>query len=228
MPAPTPSNEQARLSALLEYRLLDTAPETDFDDITALASQLCGVPIALMVLLDEGRQWFKSRRGVEVSETPRDHAFCAHAVLGRDPLVVEDASTDPRFVGNPLVTGEPHIRFYAGVPLVNPAGHALGTLCVIDRQPRKIEAGQLRALQILARQVVAQMELRRVAGALATTLENMQTLQRLLPVCAWCRKVRDDRGFWADVEDYLRTHAGTETSHGICPDCSERHFPPRR
>ncbi|MEO2035076.1 MAG: GAF domain-containing protein, partial [Planctomycetaceae bacterium] len=153
MKAPIPDSESARLDALRQYRLLDTSPEDAFDDITTLAAQICGVPIALMVLLDDDRQWFKSRVGLDAQQTSRDHAFCAHAILKDELLVVEDARSDDRFSSNPLVTGNPDIRFYAGAPLVNSEGHALGTLCVIDRKPRKLDSRKSSALEILARQV---------------------------------------------------------------------------
>lgn len=222
MQAAKPDNEAVRLQALREYALLDTDQEQAFDDLTALAASICGVPIALMVLLDDDRQWFKSRVGLDAAETPREQAFCAHAILGGDTLVVEDAAADVRFADNPLVTGEPRIRFYAGAPLVNPAGYPLGTLCVIDRQPRQLSDGQLDALERLARQVVGQMELRRVAASLAAALENVRTLNGLLPLCVWCKRVRDDSGYWERVDAYLREHTDAQVSQGVCPDCYAR------
>ena len=150
------------MAALQEYRILDTAAEQAYDDIVALAAYLCDVPIALITLVDESRQWFKSRLGLNEKETPRDVAFCAHAILQTEPLIVRDALKDRRFSDNALVTGSPHIRLYAGFPLVNPDGFALGTLCVIDRKPRRLSAEQKTAMQALARQVMALLELRRV------------------------------------------------------------------
>jgi two-component system, sensor histidine kinase len=160
--APHPRDESARIHALHAYAILDTPPDRAYDDIVALASAICGTPIALVSLVDRDRQWFKARLGLEAAQTPREHAFCAHALVNpAEVMVVNDARADARFRDNPLVTGQPHIRFYAGAPLVTPAGHALGTICVIDRTPRELPAPMVEALRALSRQVVAQLELRR-------------------------------------------------------------------
>jgi len=158
---PLPSNEAARLGALESYQILDTPAEQAYDDFTTLAARICGVPIALISLIDKDRQWFKSRLGLDPPETPREQAFCAHAIVDNQLLVVSDARRDRRFEGNPLVTGAPHIRFYAGAPLVTEEGHGLGTLCVIDSVPRQLTADQLASLQALSRQLMVQLELRR-------------------------------------------------------------------
>jgi hypothetical protein len=176
----------------------------------------------MISLVDEVRQWFKSRLGVEQQQTPREVAFCAHAILQDKPFIVRDATKDRRFAGSALVTGEPHIRFYAGIPLMNPEGLALGTLCVIDHQPRRLSAAQQKALQALSRQVMALLELRRVSARLANALEQVKTLQELLPICAWCKRIRDDKGYWDQVEAYFHKHTGADFTHGICPQCLEK------
>ncbi|MBN8480511.1 MAG: GAF domain-containing sensor histidine kinase [Xanthomonadales bacterium] len=159
--APIPRNESARLAALHSYAILDTAAEGAFDDITRIARMVCGTPIAVVNLIDAERQWFKSEIGLGVRETPLDPSICAHAILQDDLFVVPDTRLDERFRRNPLVTGDPKLRFYAGAPLLTPDGHALGTVCVLDLEPRTLDEAQLATLKALARQVMAQLELRR-------------------------------------------------------------------
>ena len=178
MEAPLPANETDRLAALYGLDVLDTEPEKDFDDIVALASHVCGVPMSLVSLLDTDRQWFKARVGTDLTETTRDLSFCAHAILGRDLLVVPDARQDARFADNPLVTEAGGIRFYAGAPLITSDGFGLGALCVIDSEPRRLDVEQLQALRALARQVTSQLELRRYAVTLANTTARLQELER--------------------------------------------------
>jgi signal transduction histidine kinase/DNA-binding response OmpR family regulator/HPt (histidine-containing phosphotransfer) domain-containing protein len=160
-----PDSEKLRLAALKEFQILDTLPEQEFDDIALLASQICETPIAAISLIDENRQWFKSRIGLPADETPRDHAFCDHAIKRDELFVVPDAAEDFRFSANPLVTKDPYIRFYAGAPLITSDGFKLGTLCVIDRKPRNLSGAQARALSALARSVMSLIEARNAAGA---------------------------------------------------------------
>ena len=160
--APKPMNESERLSALERYEVLDTAPERAYDDIVLLASQICGTPIALMGLVDADRVWHKSRIGVPVEEAPRDTSFCAHTILQTEPLIITDLAADERFADNPNVIGGPRLRFYAGAPLVSADGHAIGTLCALDTVPRALDDMQRNALAALSRQLVAQLELRRI------------------------------------------------------------------
>ena len=225
MKAPKPTNEQARLDALNDYNILDTAPEAAFDDIVKIASFICGTPTAIMSLIDSERQWFKARVGSSDSETPREQAFCAYTILEPKLLEVEDARKDSRFADNPLVTQSPNIRFYAGAPLLTSEGHALGSLCVIDQTPRRLNADQRDCLERLARQVMTVMELRRVSSKLADVAANVKTLSGMLPICAGCKKVRNDQGYWKQVEAYISEHTNATFSHGLCPQCSEAYFP---
>ncbi len=160
MNALLPPNEKRRLEVLWKHNLLDTPPEKPLDDLTELAATVCETPIALISLVDEKRQWFKSRIGLTEMETPREASFCSHAILQNEVMLVPDALKDPRFAGNPLVTGHPFIRFYAGAPLVTEEGCALGTLCVIDHKPRELSDKQVKALQTLARVTVSYLEMR--------------------------------------------------------------------
>ena len=180
------ADEARRLKALTKYRILDTDPEQAFDDLTLLASQICGTPIALISLVDENRQWFKSRVGLKLNETARNVSFCAHAIQQPGLFIVPDTLNDTRFHENALVLQDPHIRFYAGAPLLTREGDALGTLCVIDRQPRTLAQDQKEALEALRRQVEAQLELRRNLAELSLALEGIERLGALVPYCSTC------------------------------------------
>ncbi|MEM6675155.1 MAG: GAF domain-containing sensor histidine kinase [Planctomycetota bacterium] len=180
MEAALPKNEELRLGALAETGILDTGPEEDFDSVVRLVSQLLDVPIALVSLIDRDRQWFKACVGLDSRQTVRGSAFCAHAILGDGPLVVPDATKDERFRDNPMVVGQPHIRFYAGMPLVLEDGAALGTLCAIDQWPRTPTREQVQILQEQARVVVAQIELRRASRNLIEKNRELTRSNELL------------------------------------------------
>jgi anti-sigma regulatory factor (Ser/Thr protein kinase) len=201
------SQEAERLETLRKYRILDTKPEKAFDDLILLAAQIFKVPVALISLIDEDRQWFKSRIGVTMTETHRSVAFCAHAIQQPGLFVVPDARRDERFRENPFVVDDPYVRFYAGAPLITPEGHALGTICVLDKVPRDLSADEARALDALRRQTQAQLELRRnlieLESALAErdraeeqqatlvkelrkSLDKVDKLSELMPYCSAC------------------------------------------
>lgn len=209
---PLPSNEVQRLRTLRLYKVLDTESEKMLDDLTQLAANICETPVALISLVDQDRQWFKSKVGIKTSQTPRDLAFCAHAILDDKLFVVDDATRDSRFADHPLVTADPNVRFYAGAPLKVADGSALGTLCVIDRTPRHLSSDQLKALETLRHAVVTQLELRRA-------LEDFHSVQKMLKMCAWCRNVVDNDGSWRPLHRYVE---GVETvTHGMCPTCQK-------
>lgn len=194
MPVTKPPNEAARLAALERYAILDTEPEQSFDDLTLLASFICKTPVALISLIDGHRQWFKSRVGISVSETPREVAFCSTAIQQTEIFVVPDALQDERFRNNPFVVSDPHIRFYAGAPLINEDGYALGTICVVDQTPRELTPEERDALKALSRLVLAQMEFRRnlilLKEALSDrTKEEHEREQELLKVQATLMRV---------------------------------------
>ena len=157
-------DDVSRLRALADYRVLDTAAEEPFDNITQLTAKIFGTPISLVSLIDEHRQWFKSRHGLEARETPRDVSFCDHAVRSNQTLLVPDTHLDPRFAENPLRTGAPFVEFYAGIPLKTAGGHAIGTLCVIDHRPRALTPAQRATLDALALQAARLIDLRRVVA----------------------------------------------------------------
>ncbi|OWK45380.1 GAF domain-containing protein [Fimbriiglobus ruber] len=216
--------EAARLAALRRYEILDTPPETAFDDLARVAALACGTPIAVVSLIDEVRQWFKAKVGIDATETPRAVAFCDHAIRRPDEImVVPDATADTRFRNNPLVTGDTHIRFYAGAPLVTPDGYPLGTLCTIDRQARELTQEQADALGTLARQVVAQLELRReVTDLIRANAELRSALARrrlgdesVVTMCAWTQTMKLDSGRWVSVEEFLRDVVRVQVVHGI-------------
>ncbi|WNG21204.1 ATP-binding protein [Cystobacter fuscus] len=201
--APLPDNEQERLAALRSYAVLDTEPELSFDDVTHLASRICCTPMAAVVLVDETRQWFKSRQGVGIEGCSREEGFCAHAILQPEPFIIEDTTADARFRDNPFVTAPWSIRFYAGVPLINPQGHALGTVCVLDYTPRQLTPEQTRSLEALARQVVSLLELRRMnheqrrlIAELRASQERIDILQRTTHDAIWDWDLKANQLTW--------------------------------
>lgn len=219
MTAPLPANEEARLAALKAYDILNTPPEPLYDNIAQLTVQICGTPMATVTLVDRTCQWFKARVGIEDQGTPRDIAFCAHAILDTEPLIVPDAHKDERFVNSPLVTQAPFIRFYAGFPLSTAEGLSIGALCALDRRPRRLSAEQRSAMKALAKQVMALLDFRRVSRQLADALGQVKLLSGLLPMCAWCKRVRDDQGYWKQIEAFLQNSAEVDVTHSICPSC---------
>lgn len=225
MPAPLPANEAARLEALRRYHILDTDPEPAFDDLALLASSITGSPIATFTLIDEARQWFKSRVGLADQETERDAAFCGYTILSDEVMVVPDATRDARFADNRLVVGDPGIRFYAGAPVRSREGVNVGTVCVIDRQPRlALLEHQRLALEAIARQASALLELRRTAADLADVLRDIGSLSRLLPICGNCRRIREGDGAWRTAEETLQA-SGATFSGALCPDCFRKDYP---
>lgn len=182
-PAPIPANDHQRLEDLYRYDILDTEAEVEFDDFTRLAARICGVPMALISLVDKDRQWFKSRFGFEAKQGPRDISFCGHAVVDTEVFEIPDATKDERFVDNPAVIGNPNIRFYAGAPLLTKGGNAIGTLCVIDSQPNKLSSQQIESLEALSRQIVRRLDLMLVVRRqkeLNFELDRQRNFQKLL------------------------------------------------
>lgn len=211
----TKETEQNRLKTLQLYNIMDTVAEKAFDDLTRLASVICETPICLISLVDDKRQWFKSRIGLDAIETPLEQAFCAHAIQHNEIMIVEDATKDPRFADNPLVTGSPNIRFYAGAPLQVQDGTRLGTLCVIDEKSRVLTNTQLEALEILKDSIVTLLEFRKAQ-------HDITAMEKILPMCAWCKSIEVTKGdgtTWVPLHNYVAD--STTISHGICPSCRD-------
>lgn len=206
-------DEANRIKTLKMYNLLDSAAEDAFDQLTNLAANVCGTSMSLVSLVDLDRQWFKSRVGVSLSETPRNIAFCSETIKNREPMIVPDALSDSRFSNNPLVLDEPNIRFYAGVPLSVSNGETLGTLCVLDSRPRELSDTQLLSLIAIANSVRNLIELRHKA-------ELLEKMEQLLPICSWCQAVRREDETWQPLDEYLSEQS--KVTHGICPDCLEK------
>ena len=226
MRAPDHPYEGERLRALREYQILGTQREDSYDDLVDLAATLTSCPMSVVSLVDADRQWFKACFGVTQRETSRDISLCAHAILTPElPLIVHDTWKDPRFANNANVHGDPFIRFYAGVSLVGSSGLPLGTLCVMDHQPRQLTEVQIKQLTSLAKQVTQLMELRRVGAQLVRALEQVKTLEGLLPICCQCKSIRTDEGEWMRLEGYVMSRTPAVFTHGFCPDCAKKLFP---
>ena len=215
-PAPLPDNEATRLRALQSYEILDTAAEVAFDELTGLAALICKTPSALITLIDEKRQWFKSRHAFDQTETPRELAFCAHTIVQGDVFEVRDASRDDRFANNPLVTSGPKIRFYAGAPIVTPAGAAIGSIAVIDYVPRRLEDDQKEALRALSHQVVTQLELRRRLAEERRLLRE-SSLDAIITI--------DDRGLILELNRVAEKMFGHDRSAAIGRELAELVIP---
>ena len=214
--------EAERLAALHSYNILDTAREDAFDYLTYLAALTCRMPIALVSLIDAHRQWSKSSFGTKLAETPREIAFCNQAINGTDVLIVPDTLADERFANNPLVVSRPFIRFYAGAPIITPSGDALGTLCVMDHEPRVLKDDHKRTLQALAELAMTLLELRRRSDQLFEMFIRVQRLSGLLPICSSCKKIRNDTEYWNQIKTYIREHSDDDFTHCVCPECAEK------
>ena len=234
MPFPMPPDEAARLASLRELGILDTAPEQIYDDVVALASAICGTPIALINFVDAERQWGKALVGLESSEAPRDASFCARTIMLDDLLVVPDTLADPAWATNPQVTGKPGLRFYAGAPIRDEHGNALGSVCVADRAPRELDPTQLDALRILARQTASHLELRRSSAELRrlavhdalTGLPNRTLLfDRLSLALAQRGRSGDKVGvLFCDLDDFktINDHHGHDAGDAVLRAVAER------
>ena len=222
--AVVPADEQERLQALHDLSILDTGREQAYDDMTQLAAQICGTPVSAVTFVDHDRQWFKSSVGFLPDSTDREVSFCAHTILDTDIFEVRDARRDARFADNPLVVGDPFIRFYAGVPLRTITGRSVGALCVIDHRPRRLNDDQREALSALARSVSHFLELRQATRRLQESLHDLKTLSGLIPICMHCKNIRSDAGYWKSVERYVENNSTARFSHCICPTCLEQYY----
>lgn len=202
--APLPPDEAERLASLLKMQILDTPAEDRFDRLTRLANKHFNAPFSMITLLDEERQWFKSTRGHQIPETPRAVAFCGYTILQDAPLVVEDASTDPRFFDNPVVTGELNIRFYAGIPLRNLEGHRVGTFCILDQQPRRLDLEETMSLHDLAACAESELQLLRLTQSEIELLSEMDSLRRKASVDALTRCWNEESMTEILVKEHLR------------------------
>lgn len=223
MKPPTPADEQERLEALEAWRILDSGSDDAFDDLVEIATAMFDTPVGLVSLIGKDRQWFKARKGVAQEESPREYSVCAHAILDpENPFVAPDFREDERFRDNPLLEAA-GLRSYVGVPLVDTDGMPLGSICVMDTEPLDDVADlddKLDVLRRLSRQAMRLIEHRAVSGRLAEALEAVERLETLVPICAWCDRIRDDEDYWRSVDEFLKSQ-GIDLTHGICPSCLE-------
>lgn len=226
--APIPPNDLERLQELYNYKVLDTNSEDIFDNITALAAKICDSKICLVSLVDRNRQWFKSAHGLDAKETPRDISYCGHAIMGNDVFIVEDANKDERFCDNPLNLGEPHVRFYAGAPLITPNGNRIGTLCVIDHEPKTLSPYQIETLQVLAQNVVNILELNIKSVELEKHKEQSQNIQEISQTGGWELDLETNFVFWSDqIYHIYKIPLGTPTKKIDGVACYAEHEQPR-
>jgi len=229
MITPIPHNEDARLAALDTYKILDTASEPEYDNIAQLAAKICNTRMSNVAFIDKDRKWYKAKFGTESEFAPRAISICSHTILGSEPLIINDTLEDPVFRNIGMVTKPPHVRFYAGFPLININGFALGTLCVIDTEPKELDETQLSTLKVLTNHLTTLLELRRDSARLRIALkeksdafEKINQLTGILPICSYCKSIRDDDEYWHQVDEFLATHTDASFTHGCCPSCLEK------
>ena len=216
-----------RLTTLHRYQILDSVSERTYDDIVKLAAHIFEAPIAAILHIENEQHALKTSVGVRGAELflLNTNTFCQETMAEPDVTVVEDTVCDERFAHNPLVTSGPQIRFYAGAPLAMPDGLGLGSLCVMDTKPRRVTRREKEMLQSLARMVMTTMDLQRVSDALASEVLKVKNLAGLLPICAGCKNIRNDGGYWQRVESYVQENSEAEFTHGMCPGCAGKYFP---
>lgn len=209
--------ERKRLHVLELYDIMDSTARETLDGLVRLAARICGTEMSLISMVGEEQQEFRAAYGTDLEQTPREHSFCQHLLGSRDVMTIDDAREAALFRDNPLVTGEPHIRFYAGAPLEVEPGIVLGTLCVLDTSPKTLDAGQRESLEVLRDCVVTQLRYQRARA-------EMHALEHVMPFCAWCRRIRvearDGNIEWKSTEDFVQERE--PVTHGICPDCAEQ------
>ena len=218
---PTPENEQERVELLRKLDILDSLAESSYDFIVGVASRLFDSPVAFISFLDENRQWFKATVGLEVKETPREVAFCNYTILNENILVVEDMQQDDRFKNNPFVKDDPSFRFYAGFPITLGDDLRIGTVCVLDNKPRTFSENDKMLLKELAEHVTDLIKIRKISDELREKNREVQELQKLIPICSWCGKIKDDQNYWQSVESYISQQQHSKITHSICDDCSK-------